>query len=139
MLGNELANEDNVAVRDHPLLGTGYGTFGLAGPQYQPDPALVGKPTAHHVFLNFAAETGLLGLAAILMLRGTGMAGLWERVRSSRGDPRADGLWAALFAAVVAILTQQLFDATVMSLHIGYGLLASLALGGALIYRNTPA
>ncbi len=125
-------------VRDHPLLGTGFGTFVLAWPQYQPDPALVGKPTAHNVFLNFAAETGLLGLAAFLVLIGTGLAGLWHRVQSSRGDPRTDGLWAALFATVVAILTQQLFDATVMSLHVGYGLLASFALAGTLARRNTP-
>ncbi len=126
-------------VRDHPLLGTGYGTFILAWPQYQPGPDLAAKPTAHNVFLNFAAETGLLGLAAFVVLIGTGLAGLWNRLQSSRDDPRTDALWTALLAAVVAMLTQQLFDATVMSLHIGYGLLASLALGGTLIYRNTPA
>ena len=132
------ANADRLAiwsgavrmVRDHPLLGTGYGTFIFAWSQYSRDPTLMDKPTAHNVFLNFAAETGLLGLAAFLAVVLGGLAGLWRRVRSSKSDPKTDGLWAALFAAVVAMLIQQLFDATVMSLHIGYGLLAAFALGG---------
>ncbi len=132
-------------VRDHPLLGTGYGTFVDAWPQYHDDPALVGKPTAHNVFLNFAAETGLLGLAAFLTFLGAGFVSLWRRIQASRDDPQADGLWVALFAAVAGMLVQQLFDASVMSWQVGYGLLASLALAGAKRspdatgYRNTPA
>lgn len=147
------ANADRMAiwigalrmVRDHPLLGTGYGTFVLAWPQYHDDPALEGKPTAHNVFLNFAAETGLLGLAAFLAFLGAGFAGLWRRIQTSRGDPQADGLWVALFAAVAGMLVQQLFDASVMSWQVGYGLLASFGLAGARRsadatgYRNTPA
>ncbi len=124
-------------VRDHPLLGTGYGTFVQAWPQYQDDPALAGKPTAHNVFLNFAAETGLLGLAAFLTFLGAGFAGLWRRIRSSRGDPQVDGLWVALFAAIVAIIVQQLFDGTIMSWHVGYGLLASFSMAGALRSAET--
>ncbi len=139
------ANEDRVAiwravpkmVRDHPLLGTGYGTFVNAWPLYESDPALAGKPTAHNVFLNFAAETGLLGLAAFLTFLGAGFAGLWRRIRSSRGDPQVDGLWVALFAAIVAIIVQQLFDGTIMSWHVGYGLLASFSMAGALRSAET--
>ncbi len=124
-------------VRDHPLLGTGYGTFVQAWAQYQDDPALAGKPTAHNVFLNFAAETGLLGLAAFLTFMGAGFAGLLRRIRSSRGDPHVDGLWVALFSASVAIVVQQLFDGTIMSWHVGYGLLASFSMAGALRSAET--
>jgi O-antigen ligase len=133
------ANADRLAiwagalrmVRDHPVLGTGYGTFILAWGQQNTDPALAGKPTAHNVFLNFAAETGLLGLAAFVAVVHTGLAGLWRRATASRSDPRTDGLWLGLWVAVLAILTQQLFDGTIMSWHVGYGLLAPLALGAS--------
>ena len=147
------ANADRMAiwsgassmVRAYPLLGTGYGTFLFAWQQYNRNPTLMDKPTAHNVFLNFAAETGLLGLGAFLAVLWKGFAGLWRRIQSSRGDPKTGGLWAALFAAVMAMLTQQLFDATVMSPHVGYGLLAAFALGGARLSgaaaptRKTPA
>jgi putative inorganic carbon (HCO3(-)) transporter len=133
------ANLDRIAmwrgalrmVRDHPATGTGYGTFVRAWPQYHSEPGLEGKPTAHNVFLNFAAETGVIGLAAFLAVVGTGLAAVWRRMRASHGDPGVDGLWAGLFAAMTAVMIQQLFDATIMSWHVGYGLLASFALAGA--------
>jgi O-antigen ligase len=136
------ANADRLAlwagalrmVRDHPLLGTGYGTFVQAWGVYNTDPALLGKPTAHNVFLNFAAETGVIGLAAFVAVIAAGFTGLAAAIGASRGDRRTDGLWAALCAAVFAILVQQLFDGTVMSWHVGYGLLAPLAIGAS--YRD---
>lgn len=132
------ANYDRVAIwkaafkmwRDHPVLGTGYGSFATVWPQYEPDPALYGKPTAHNLVLNFAAETGTVGLAAFLAVVGSGLWGLWSRVRSSRGDPSSDGLWTGLFAATVGVLAQQIFDGTVMSWHVGYGLILLFTLGG---------
>ncbi|MDR7420725.1 MAG: O-antigen ligase family protein [Armatimonadota bacterium] len=138
------ANADRVAIwrgamrmiRDHPLTGIGYGTFVRAWPQYHDEPGLEGKPTAHNVFLNFAAETGLLGLAAFLAVVGTGFAALWRRVRTSRGDPEVDGLWTGVFAAMAAVMMQQLFDATIMSWHVGYALLAVFALAGPVGSRD---
>jgi len=132
------ANYDRVAIwkaavrmwRDHPVLGTGYGSFATVWPDYEPDPALYGKPTAHNLVLNFAAETGTVGLAAFVALVGSGLRGLWNRVRGSRGDPASDGLWAGLFAAAVGVLAQQIFDGTVMSWHVGYGLILLFTLGG---------
>lgn len=54
-------------VRDHPLVGTGLGTFGVAFRQYQT--GLVNSFTdhAHNDYLEFASDTGLLG-AALLFL-----------------------------------------------------------------------
>jgi hypothetical protein len=40
-----------------------------------------------------------------------------------------DGLWVAVLCATVALLVHQFFDATVLSFHTGYGLIALLALG----------
>jgi O-antigen ligase len=54
-------------VRDYPVVGTGLGTFGTAFRRYQTD--LVDKYVdhAHNDYLEFAADTGLLG-AALLFL-----------------------------------------------------------------------
>jgi O-antigen ligase len=133
------ANADRIAmwrgalrmVRDHPLTGIGYGTFVRAWPVYHTEPGLEGKPTAHNVFLNFAAETGLLGLAAFLGVVGAGLAALRNRLAAGRRDPRVDGLWTGFFAAALAVMIQQFFDGTILSWHVGYGLLAIFALAGA--------
>lgn len=54
-------------VRDHPLVGTGLGTFGTAFRRYQT--GLVDRYVnhAHNDYLEFAADTGLIG-AALLFL-----------------------------------------------------------------------
>lgn len=118
-------------VRAHPILGTGYGTFPRAWPRYRPDDRVLEVPTAHNLYLNFAAETGLVGLAAFLAFVAAALGGLWRRVAGSRGDTRTDGIWAACFAAAVTMLVHQLFDGTVASVHTGFGFLALLALGQA--------
>lgn len=119
-------------VRDHPLLGTGFGTFIRAWPLYRPA-GFVDQPSAHNLLLNFAAETGVLGLAAFLIFVAAGLTGLWRRMQHVRGDSQTDGLWVALFAATVAVLIQQFFDGAVMSWHVGYGLVALFTFGGTRI------
>lgn len=121
-------------IRDHPILGTGFGTFGPIWPRYKP-PQAPPTPTAHNILLNFAAETGIVGLAAFLAFVAAGLRALWARVHAARGDGTTDGLWSGLFAATIALLAQQMFDAAIMSVQIGFGLVALLALGAA---RPTP-
>jgi O-antigen ligase len=117
-------------IRDHPLVGSGFGTFASIWPRYKP-PEAPDVPTAHNIFLNFAAETGVLGLAAFVAFVATGLRAMWSRVRATRGDGTTDGLWAGLLAATVVILTQQMFDAAIMSVQIGFGIIALLTLGAA--------
>jgi O-antigen ligase len=123
------------AFAAHPILGTGYGTFSRAWPRYRPAHDTRDVPTAHNLYLNFAVETGLVGLAGFLAFLGVALGGLWRRVVSARGDPHTEGLWSACFAAAVAMLVHQLFDGTVASVHMGFGFLALLALGQA---KGTP-
>jgi O-antigen ligase len=54
-------------VRDHPLVGTGLGTYGTAFRRYQT--TLVGRHAdhTHNDYLEFTSETGLAG-AALLFL-----------------------------------------------------------------------
>ena len=125
-------------VRDHPALGTGYGTFTRVWPHYRPDTVHEEKPTAHNVYLNFAAETGLAGLAAFLLFVAAGLAGLWRAAGAARGDPATDGLWVGVLAATVAVLVHQFFDATVMSWHTGFGLIALFAMGAAAARSGAP-
>lgn len=119
-------------VADHPLLGTGFGTFSLAYPRYRPpDAPEPNAPFAHNIFLNFAVETGLPGLAAITGLYITGLAAAWRWLaRSPPGSPDRAASTAVL-AASVTMLANQLLDGTAMSVHVGFGFFALLALGAA--------
>jgi O-antigen ligase len=54
-------------VRDHPLVGTGLGTFGTAFRRYQTNFVDKHADHTHNDYLEFASETGLVG-AALLFL-----------------------------------------------------------------------
>ena len=62
----------------HPLTGTGPGTFGAVHAAYQTDLRYYARD-AHSLYLQSAAETGLLGLAALLALL-VGSALVWVRL-----------------------------------------------------------
>src|SRR5581483_11398381 len=58
-------------VSEHPLVGIGKGNYLLTYPQYaaQVAPDLVSRPLkAHMMPLQIAAETGLVGLGAVLAI-----------------------------------------------------------------------
>jgi O-antigen ligase len=54
-------------VRDFPLIGSGLGTFGVAFRRYQASMLDNMVDHAHNDYLEFAAETGLLGLAVLFL------------------------------------------------------------------------
>lgn len=116
----------------HPVLGTGLGTFPLAYARYaEPHPGSENMPFAHNILLNFMAETGIAGLAALLHFLGIGVAAAirWH-VRSPHEG--AEHLMSALvLAALTALLAQQMVDGTVMGLHIAVGLYLLLGLSAA--------
>ncbi|WP_322800631.1 O-antigen ligase family protein [Thermoflexus sp.] len=95
-------------IRAHPWLGIGFGNYAAAYPAY----ALIRWPNplghAHNIYLNMAAETGLIGLLLYLLLwivigLQTGRA--WRR---SKGWRR--GLAAGIMAAWMHLHIHQLFD-----------------------------
>lgn len=119
-------------VADHLLLGTGFGTFSLAYPRYRPpDAPEPNAPFAHNIFLNFAVETGLPGLAAITGLYITGLAAAWRWLARSPPASPDRAASTAVLAASVTMLANQLLDGTAMSIHVGFGFFALLALGAA--------
>jgi O-antigen ligase len=100
-------------VHDHPILGLGFGRYQrVAGPYYDRHPLADRRSHAHNNFLQIAAESGLVGLAAFTLLFVTALRFGAETVRAA-GDPevRATALGAclAITGFLVGGLTQYTF------------------------------
>ncbi len=137
-IGSLEANKNRIAiwqavpkmVRDHPLVGTGFGTFASAYPRYRlPYARDLTPPFAHNLLLNAAVETGVLGLVAIVALCAAGLASSWRWVmRTPHGSPERTAA-AAVLPALVTLLATQMVDGTFMYVHVSFGFFALLALG----------
>lgn len=110
------------AFLDHPVLGVGPGNYAPFYSQYyhiNNDFALkyIPKPRrAHNLFLEFAAESGLVGLTVLLSLLALLLYRLWmERIRWIRaGEMRHAALATAAAFSILAYL------GTGMFLHLAY-------------------
>jgi O-antigen ligase len=78
--------------RDHPLLGVGFGNYQAVYARYALPKWRMALGHAHNYYLNIAAETGLIGLLAYLMLWG---AAFWQTIQASL---RAQGRYARAIA-----------------------------------------
>ncbi len=123
-------------IADHPVLGTGLGTFASAYERYTGENPSEVPPTAHELFLNFGVETGILGLAALLYFLGTGTQTMVRWYRRSPPGSSQRAMSAAVLAAFAALMGHQLVDGTVMGVHIAVGLYALLALAAAADRRS---
>jgi len=95
-------------IQEHPWLGVGFGNYAAAYPAY----ALIRWPNplghAHNIYLNAAAETGIVGLALYLLLWAAIGARTWAAWRRSVGWRR--GLAAGLMAAWAHLHIHHFFD-----------------------------
>jgi len=111
-------------IADHPLRGIGFGNYQrVCGPYYdRVDPSFPMRTWAHNLELSTLAETGPLGLLAMLLLWAAAAVFLWR----SR-DPLALGGLGALAAFLVITQTHDLFyDSKVMySLWFALGMATS--------------
>lgn len=112
--------------RDHFWLGVGLGCYEPAYPRY----ALVNWPLplghAHNFYLNLLAETGVVGLAAHLMLLGTLLGRLWTATRRLSGPER--GLALGLLGAWTHLMVHHGVDnLLVNNLHLYLGILLALS------------
>ncbi len=126
-------------IADHPVLGTGLGTFASTYERYTSENPSKVPPTAHDIFLNFAVETGTLGLAALLYFLGRGTRALVRWYGRSPPGSSQQAMSATALAAFAALMGHQLVDGTVMGVHIAFGLYALLALGAAAGRRSREA
>ena len=103
-----------LVVVDHPLLGVGPGRFKTHYVDYAKQVGLDGAHTqnrqAHNLYLGAAAETGLLGLAALLGVFFVTLRAL-SRVRRRLTDERPElaGMATGFLLAIVAYMTTGMF------------------------------
>ncbi len=89
-------------VREHPVLGLGFGRYKQAArAYYDPYPAADRRSHAHSNVLQIAAEAGLAGLAAFSLLFAT----MLRRGVDALGRVASDEGWATVAGAVVGIAT----------------------------------
>jgi putative inorganic carbon (hco3(-)) transporter len=100
-------------VHDHPVLGLGFGRYRTAAtPYYDAHPAADRRSHAHSNYLQIAAEAGLVGLAAFLLLWAAALGAGWGAVRATAGSEAwtvAAGGSAGLVGFLVGGLTQYSF------------------------------
>lgn len=98
---------------DHPILGVGPSSFRFYYEEYTEGVGLRSKETervAHNLYLEMAANSGLLGLGAFLAAAGVTLVNLSRaRRRLAEVDPALAGMAAAFFLAIVAYLASGLF------------------------------
>jgi len=117
-------------ILDHPVLGTGMNTFPIVYPRYRlpadPNPPDA-RPNAHNIFLNFAAEGGLMALAAFVLVVAQTLISGW-RWRAAAPTETDRILRTALVAAFVGMMIHQLVDGTLLSVHLGAGMWMTIAI-----------
>lgn len=101
-------------IQAHPIFGVGAGVFMHVYPQY----VLPGAPEpvaafAHNLFLQVAAEFGLVGLAIFLAILGRVMWQAWRLARTG------NVFYQGIFAALVGVLIHQQVDIPIWGLEIG--------------------
>lgn len=107
-------------ARDHLWLGVGFGNYEPAYPQYE----LINWPYplghAHNYYLNLLAETGVLGLAAYVVLWTAVILQAIRLLNQLEGERR--GIMLGLLAVWAALAVHQLVDKLYVNnlyLHLG--------------------
>ncbi len=114
---------------DAPWLGVGPGNYAVVYDQFrlpQWDQAL---GHAHNIYLNTLAESGLVGLAGLMILWGGLALWLWGKMRHSQ-DAWAQALAVGMLGVLTYLAVHSLFDNLFVQgiyLHIALGLAAVMA------------
>ncbi len=122
----------------NPLLGVGIGNYNAAYPKYFVGIWVFSRGHAHNYYINAAAETGILGLAAYLWLLGTWLYFAVRAARVTLGVERAlaiGGLGALTALAVHNVVD----DLHVLSMGVYQAGLYSMAVYFALRHPGAKA
>jgi putative inorganic carbon (HCO3(-)) transporter len=132
------------AFQERPLVGWGLNDFPTAylalertGRDFLGTGHFDVPPTAHDLYLNVAAEQGLLGLAALLGLA-IAIGRLILLLRRDQ-DPRRRGLGTALFGVALVLALHNLFDVTFVDPKTSTLVWALLGVGAAFARRPASA
>lgn len=97
-------------IRDHPLIGTGLGSFGVAYTLYDTRNGLYRLEQAHNDYLQILSDAGivgaLLGLTFLVILFRSGF------IRRETDDPFRRGVATGALAGCFAVLVHSFFDFT---------------------------
>lgn len=115
---------------DHPWLGVGIGNYEPVYSRYALPQWLLPLGHAHNYYLNIAAETGILGLGAYLLLWGVALFQVWRAVR--RGSGWELGVALGVLGVVIHLSVHNMVDSLYvhgMYLHLAVllGLVAAIA------------
>jgi O-antigen ligase len=116
---------------DHPYIGVGIGNYPAQYPNYRVAPvwnANLGH--AHNYYINIAAEAGVVGFAAYILLFGSAMAVCVRTYRRATNDPFGQMLGLGGLAVLVAFSSHQFFDDLLV-----HGIEVQLALIMAMVTR----
>jgi O-antigen ligase len=99
-------------IRENPFFGVGPGGFQVASARVVSDTATLSYKHAHNLYLNWAAEVGLLSVVIILcfVLSLALSARTASEGATARGDPRDRALVIGISAALITVLVQGFFD-----------------------------
>ncbi|MFC5727770.1 MULTISPECIES: O-antigen ligase family protein [Nocardioides] len=111
---------------ERPFLGQGPAGFQTEGPRFVPPTAVevVQPDVAHQMYLDVAAELGLLGLGTFLAVIGYGVLGAVHARRNPLVRPAADAVLVATAGALVAasFLSEQYYLPVWLLAGLGIGL-----------------
>ena len=97
-------------IREHPLVGTGFGAFPFFISQYISDASLesLHRRDAHNTYLLIAAEMGLPAFIAFLVVLGAIFRMAWQVYRNTE-DPFLRGIALGFIAGFIGLLTANIF------------------------------
>ena len=95
--------------KDYPVFGSGLGSFAVVFPRYSGDGTALSYAHAHNDYLEFAAETGLLGLSLLGLMVSLSFAAAL-RAQYLRRDPLMRGLSFAAMMGIIALMIHSAVD-----------------------------
>lgn len=111
-------------IIQHPLIGSGLGTYGLALEKQFPEELVWYYQPIHNTFILLAAEIGLIGLAILI----------WLVILLAKASCRETEKKLVATAVVAALVILLFFDHWLLSLH--FGIIFSAAIFGFLTAKN---
>ena len=93
---------------DRPWTGVGIGNYGTEYERYAPAHWYEALGHAHNIFINFLAETGILGLTAFLLFWLSALRFAWRSAGHLQGFPAA--LAIGVFGTLVYLTVHSMFD-----------------------------
>ena len=106
---DEVAGYAIAMWKDYPVFGSGLGSFPSVFPRYSGEGTFFSYTHAHNDYLEFAAETGLVGIA-LLGLMVSMSFGVAMRAQHLRNDPVMRGLSFAAMMGILALMIHSSVD-----------------------------